>query len=236
MIKLQKPDSHDFVYSAYAQSIGAILHKPLPAFLTDGPSAALPISGGLISRVQEDIHFNIGTSEIMRVKRASAKVSGERADGYYISLATATIERLNILDVVTADRVVAKVTSLFPVDPKEDLERGDSYPSRFFISGSYFDNLKIDGKPYDCPREEKETPNGFRIKRGEASRGHIFDESCRAIPVEQFGIIYLGEIFKYGGKVILSMFRAELGCPDGGTVPGPTACTNGSKGLKTPGS
>ncbi len=228
---MQKPDSDQFIYSAYAHSIGAIHRRPIAASLTDAPSAALPISGGLISRVQDDIRFNIGTSEVISVKRASAKVSGERHDSHYVSHATATVEKLNILDVVTADRVVARVTSVFPADPKEELDRSDFHPSSFFISGSYFDNLKIDGKSYDCQREEEETSDGFKIRRDEASRGYIFEESCCAIPVEQFGVIYLGEIFKYGGKMILSMFRVELGCPNSGTVSGPVACTNGGKAL-----
>jgi hypothetical protein len=156
---------------------------------------------------------------------------------------------------------VAKVTSVFPVHQNSGPEEGDCHPALFFTAGSHFDNLKIDGKPYDfCVDDEKEEEpgknqqdnkaqkqvenpkqgakeksNGFTVRYAESTRASIVPAKNQAIHIEQFGTIYLGEIFKYGGKVILSMFRAELGCPDQGTATGPTACTNGGNGLKRPG-
>lgn len=219
---MHKPEPNPFIYSAYATSIGAALYKPSTAFLTDGPSAALPTTGGLICSVQEDVRFAIGSSEIIRVRRASAKVSGQKSDHHYISQATATVEKLNILNVLTADRVVAKVTSVYSTGNES---------SRFFLSGSHFDNLKIDGKFYDCQLEREETQDGFMLEKACHSCSHIFKSNYQRIQVEQFGAIHLGEIFQYGGKVILNMFRAELGCPDQGSASGPQASTNGGKGL-----
>ncbi len=245
---MRKQETERFIYSAYAQSIGATLDSPLPAFLDDAPSAALPITGGQVAHAKEGIRLNLGTAEIIKVGRASARVLGERSGEFYLSLATATLEKLNILDVVTADRVVAKVTSLYPVRRGSDRpprrpalqsvlaslegkgdgreEEGDLHPAKFFISGSHFDNLKIDGKPYDCVLDQPEHEEGFMVRNTQATWTSIFKD-CGPIHIEQFGTIHLGEKYMYGGKVILNMFRVELGCPDSGSTSGGTASSNG---------
>jgi len=230
---VRKPETNHFIYSAYAQSIGGIVHKPLKAFLSDAPGVALPVTGGVFSQTKENVYFKADGREIFRVGRASASVLGERRDDHYLTAATAVVEKLNILDILTADRVVAKVTSLYPViEPTgRDQEEGGMHPAHFFISGSHFDNLKIDGKPYECLLDPPEREEGFMVKSGEATRTPIFKEECRQIHIHQFGTIHLGEKFMYGEKVILSMFRIELGCPNEGPIPGPTACSNGKNGL-----
>jgi hypothetical protein len=228
---MRKTETSRFIYSAYANSISAVHTKPMAAFMTDAPSAALGVSGGLVSQTKENLTFNLGTAEIIRVGRASAKVLGERTDDgkqeYYISVATATVEKLNILDVVTADRVVAKVTSVFPVNQQYEAKDTSLHPAKFSISGSHFDNFKINGEPYNCVLNDGEKEPSFQVKNGELRQTYIFTEKHRQIYVEQFGMIHMGEKYMYGGRVILSMFRIDLGCPDGGCQTGPVACTNG---------
>jgi len=220
-----------FIYSAYAQSIGGVLSKPLTTFLTDGPSASLPVIGGLVAHEKEDVRFKIGSAEVLRVGRAAASVSGQTSTQGFLSVATATVEKLNILDVVTADRVVAKVTSLY-----------SGRSSKFFISGSHFENLRIDGKPFECDYRCEET-NSFdavlsarelvvsrpwKCKFSDCEGKE--NDSCQ-IYVEQFGTIHLGEKIIYGDKVILSMIRIEFGCPYDGSVAVANASTNGKNGL-----
>ncbi len=219
----------------------------MKAFLTDAPGASLPITGGHISQTKEALHFTIGTAEILRVGRATATVLGEERDDYFISSAIATVEKLNILNIVTADRVVAKVTSAFPKKPKDGdatsqgfrpsrifeapVPEGNYHPSHFFVSGSHFDNLKIDGKPYDCEFERPEDEAGFMVMNTESTRELIFKgEHHQKVPIRQFGMVHLGEKFKYGGKVILSMIRVELGCPQDGSASVANACANGKNG------
>jgi len=246
-VQNEDEDRERFIYSAYAQSIGATLEKPTKTFLTDGPGASLPITGGYISHTKEALHFAVGAAEIVRVGRASATVLGEERDDHFVSSAIATVEKLNILDIVTADRVVAKVTSLFP-KRLEDVDtsrkgfrrnpaflsdpEGDYHPAHFFISGSHFDNLKINGVCYDCKLESPEEEEaGFMVMNSESKRELIFKgEHHQKIPIRLFGTVHLGEKFKYGGKVVLSMIRVELGCPQSGSVSAANASANGKNG------
>ncbi len=57
-----------------------------------------------------------------------------------ITLATAVVENINVLDVLTADRVVGQITTELPFD--------SSVPSVSFL-GTRFDNLRIAGQPVE---------------------------------------------------------------------------------------
>ncbi len=225
---MRKPDADRFIYSAYAHSIGVALDKPLKTFLTDAPSVALPVTGGFMAQAKETTHFHIDSAHIVSAGRTSASVLGERRDDHYVSMATATVEKLNILDMITADRIVVKVTSVYPVDKRD---QGVSHPASFDISGSHFDNLRIDGTYKDCAMPAKETPGPFSASNIEGGVEPIFGKDHCGIHIPQFGIIHLGERFMYAGKVILSMLRVELGCPYSGKVSCSSGCTNGTNGL-----
>jgi hypothetical protein len=70
--------------------------------------------------------------------------------GGFITLATAVVEGLNVLDVVTADRVVAQISTEHPVYDPDDGET-DGVPSVSFL-GTRFDNLRIDGQKVELER------------------------------------------------------------------------------------
>jgi len=231
---LRKTDSNRFIFSAYANPLGAVLHKPVKEFLTDVPCAALPVNGGFISQAKENISFHIGSAEILKAGRATASVLGERRDGHYVSLATSTVEKLNILDVITADRVVCRVTSVYPFhDHPRRCQDEKLHPAKFFFGGSHFENLRIDGKHIKCEIETPETEEGFMIKSAETSRAYIFPATYCETHIPQFGSIYLGEKDAYGGKVILTMLRVELGCAHEGSATAGGGSTNGSDAKTT---
>jgi hypothetical protein len=225
-----KTNGSRFIFSAYANSAGAIAHQPLKAFLSDTPCAALPVTGGLISQARENIDFRIGSAQILRIGRASSTVLGEFRDDHYVSLATSTVEKLNILDVVTADAVVSRVTSVYPANRQNDVDT-DIHPARFYVAGSHFDNLKIDGKVIQGDAESRFNPeDGFAVTRNEAGREFLFTHPCREIFIPQFGTIHLGEVDIYSAKIILTMLRVELGCPVVATVTAGNTSTNGRDG------
>jgi hypothetical protein len=59
----------------------------------------------------------------------------------FVTLSTSVVEGLNILDVLTADRVVAQISTEHPVwDPRQPLQ----VPTVTFL-GTRFENLRIDG-------------------------------------------------------------------------------------------
>jgi hypothetical protein len=228
---LPKTQTNLYTYSTYAHSVGALLHEPLKTFLSDAPSAALPPTGGLIGQTKEDIHFNLASTEILRAARASSTVFGALDNGHFTSVATSTVEKINILDVITADAIVGKVTSLFPSTPaqKAGLDPG-LHPAKFYTGGSHFENLKIDGKPYTFTVNSKYSDdNGFSIPSGNRVPPEcLFGEPAKEIYIPQFGTIHLGEVVIYGSKIILTMLRVELESPTSGSV---TACTSSTNGI-----
>jgi hypothetical protein len=229
---LRNPQHGRYIFSAYSNSVGATLHKPLKAFLSDAPCAALPITGGLISQVKEHIEFTVNSLAILRVGRASATVLGERRKHHYVSLATSTVDKLNILDVITADAIVSRVTSVYPVvKTPEGGEAVQVREPRYYLAGSHFDNLKLDGKPIQYEREPSfQSENGFSIQTTEVRRSGLFINPPHEISVAQFGSVHLGEVNIYGGKIILTMLRVELGCPSSGSVAVGQSSTNGVDG------
>src|SRR5271154_5026011 len=127
-----------FHYNACAHAFSGQFTRPIQHDIEVQAPVALPTIGGHgSSRIE-----NFRVKEFVSFKAAYSHVSGsQQKDGdkvFYTTLATATVEDLNILDVITADRVVSRVSS-FSVDGE--------YESHFSFSGSRFDNLRIAGCP-----------------------------------------------------------------------------------------
>jgi hypothetical protein len=225
---LQNTNAKRFIFSAYANSLGIVVQQPVKAFLSDVPSASIPISGGLISQSRESIGFTIGLHEILRTGRVSTTVLAEQIGDHYITLATTTVERLNILDVITADAVVSRVTSVYPAGDNRQLDP-KLHKARFYLTGSHFDNLKIAGDPEQLEMKSPYASNeGFLIDNNpEPKHVSLFGQDPVKKPVSQFGTIHFGDVEIYSAKVILTMLRVELGCPFAGTADVACACTNG---------
>jgi hypothetical protein len=224
---LKNQIDNPYVFSAYALSLGAVLHEPSKAFLSDAPSAATPPTGGLISQSKESLSLKIESHEIIRCGRAHATVLGEDRGDHYLTMATCAVEKLNILDIITADAVVSRVTSVYP-SPKKGGQDPARRQTTFYLAGSHFENLKINGTPIPCDIP-KGSPHeiGFQIQTGTRERRSPFSGTClHQIP--QFGNIYLGEVYVYSSKVILTMIRVEFGCPNSGTTSVATASSNGT--------
>jgi len=211
-----------------------VAYEPSETFLTDGPSAALPVTGGSSCQTVENISFKVGGSEILSVGRATASVTGARRENHYVSVATSRIENLNILGIVTADVIVSRVTSVYP--PPESVRRRhhrDCDSSQFLVMGSHFDNLRINGQPQEYSIDPVEAEEGFMLKPTETTVGPISRAQPGKIFVPELGTIHLGEKVTYGAKLILTMLRADLHHGHHrGHFPIATCCTNGSPGLK----
>ena len=211
---MQSTQTKRYLYSAYAGSLGAIVDHPVKAFLSDVPSAALPVIGGLFSQRREDLHFKVESREILRVGLASATVQGDYCDGSFVTVATSTVEKLNILDVITADAVVARSTSVYPGNHAQGDADSEYHKASFYFSGSHFENLRIDGKLYDCRiHPDLQPEEGCRLKIAEARHCSLFADTCREICIPRFGKIYLGELDMYSSQSILTMVRVETDCP-----------------------
>jgi hypothetical protein len=97
-------------------------------------ASALPITGGHGNARVENFQFR----EFISFRKGYTHVSGalQEDDGSHNTLVTATVESLNLLDIVTADRIVARVYSKHGANDRE---------AKFTIVGSKFENLRIAG-------------------------------------------------------------------------------------------
>src|SRR5579864_7788140 len=128
----------NFLY--HAEAVGASGHITLPFHETIEiqASAALPVRGGHGTARSE----NFKHRNILSFHHAESHVVGSHSDldKAHGSLTAVVVEGLNVLDVVTCDRVVLRLTS------KHD-DGGDE-PS-FMLHGTHFVNLRIAGHAID---------------------------------------------------------------------------------------
>jgi len=127
-----------YIYNAHGHALSGQIFRPLQHLIDVQAAASLPTIGGH-GRARVD---NFQFQDIISFKSAYTYVSGshDRESDSHTTLVTAVVEGLNILDVVTADRVVARLSSQHP--PKQD------EPS-ILLLGSKFENLRITGCPVD---------------------------------------------------------------------------------------
>ncbi len=91
-----------------------------------------------------------GSSRTARATPRSRDTAAPKPGHGFATLATSVLEDLNVLDVLTADRVVAQISTEHPVyDPENG--QTDGVPSVSFL-GTRFDNLRIDGHKIELER------------------------------------------------------------------------------------
>jgi hypothetical protein len=124
-----------YLYNAHGHALSGHITRPFDQIIEVQAGMSLPTSGGYgATRVE---HFRL--KEVVSFDAAYTQVSGSRKeDGSHTTLVSTTIEGLNVLDVVTADRLVARMASQHP--PKQD-------EPEITVLGSHFVNLRIAGCP-----------------------------------------------------------------------------------------
>jgi hypothetical protein len=163
------------------------------------------------------------------------------------------VEGLNVLDIISADRVIALLSSEHSPE--------DSEP-RILAIGSRFENLRISGEPiesefetnllngeYDTfdkfERSYRHDQFGKRARQGPAGKEFyrvslLKSVSSRfplrtnrgglAIEIPNFGRIHLAELFIEHSRRQLNMLRLELGSPVSGKLLVASASCNGLGG------
>lgn len=128
-----------FRHRASAAAFGGYLSRPFKKPLpTQASSVLAPVGGFATARVddyrfQEIVSFTAGYTQVMGSRRTNAE-----GQIVHETLAEAVVEGLNILDIVTADRVVSRLTSAY-------VEGVDGDEPPYLPIGSYFLNLRIAG-------------------------------------------------------------------------------------------
>jgi hypothetical protein len=134
--------SRTFHYHASAHAFSGELTRPVHHVIEVQAGISLPSTGGVGSSRAE----NFSVDEVVSFKRAYSHVAGsvkeENNKKIHTTHATATVEGLNILDVVTADRVVARLSSSFEEPPPA---KPGPFEGKVLLVGSKFENLRIAG-------------------------------------------------------------------------------------------
>jgi hypothetical protein len=132
-----------FHYHANAHVLGASFTRPVQHLVEVQGATSLPTNGGHGRATVEDFRFQ----HFLSVKRGYSHVSGSPQEAvgktHFTTLVTAVAEGLNILDVVTADRIVARFASSHTLDHATDTFE-DVEPT-FSLLGTKFENLQIAG-------------------------------------------------------------------------------------------
>jgi len=127
------------IYHAEAMVLEGDLELPLIQEIKPQAYLKLPELGGYFSQRVEN--FRLG--EVVSFRSAYTQVAGNlnpTKDHGYATLTTSVIEGFNVLDVVTADRIIGQVITERPFD---------GYVPHISFLGTRFENLRISGQPVD---------------------------------------------------------------------------------------
>jgi hypothetical protein len=125
-----------FHYHGCGHAFSAQFTRPFHEQVDVQAGAALPPTGGHGSSSVENFRFR----QFISFKRAYTHVSGgyQSGDNSNNTLVTSVVEGLNMMDVLTADRIVCRLYSKHPPDDPE---------GNITMHGSNFENLSICGVP-----------------------------------------------------------------------------------------
>ena len=126
-------------YSAEGNALGGTITRPHNQIVASQANASLPETGGFVSSVGHAFHHD----KLISCSGSYCHVAGgvNPKSGGYTTLVTSVVEGLNILDIVTADRVVARISSEHPAV---------GYTPKVTLVGSNFINLRIAGFPVEA--------------------------------------------------------------------------------------
>ena len=105
---------YDFHFNAKANVLHADLEQPLKEKIGPQALVRLPSNGQYQYRQADPFHFE----GILSYKGGYTQVAGRpstKTAGAFTTLSTSVLEGLNVFDVVTADRVVARLSKPKPV-------------------------------------------------------------------------------------------------------------------------
>jgi hypothetical protein len=123
-----------FLYHAHGTAISGSITQPFQAHIDANAATSLPMVGGFAAAKNGPYQLN----DVISFECAHTHVSGiETADGVRHSVATCVVEGLNILHVVTADRIVGRLSA----------KHQEGEPAEIIPLGSTFENLRISGQP-----------------------------------------------------------------------------------------
>ncbi len=231
-----------FFYHALGVGLGGRIKRPFCDVIESQAATALGIGGGYASSRVDGYRFK----DIVSVRSAAVYAAGsEAAEDLFGTSITVTVEGLDILGVITAERITARLASRHALK--------DAAPAITAI-GTEFVGLRIAGHPIelDLDRDaffpqrtfgefETHTKDGSGFLRSQSGKGTLCslvkafprmpgDLSCdgNSIKVPSVGRVFLGEVLVTPYARRLTMLRVELGSPVGGDLECATGEVDGS--------
>jgi hypothetical protein len=226
-------------YRANGMGIGGFLSRPTNVILEAQASCSLPIVGGHAKSRVDNFRFE----PILSFHTAYTATSGSFDEMHktHLCYASSIVEGLNIADIVTADRVVSRMTCSSPAND-------DDAEFSFGIIGSHIENLRIAGFPVEVKLAhelllkyasysllemaiKRDNPahwlpsSVLKINDGYwcSAIGHLsFLEGAKpeglkvlgtVIVIPDFGILRLAEMLIERSSRQLTMLQVELGSP-----------------------
>jgi len=125
----------EHIYNAQAVSLEGALRLPFVQEIQPQNPVLLSEKGGYLHNHSE----NFRLQGVVSFKSAYTQVAGnldEKLDHGWSTLSTSVLEGLNVLDVVTCDRIVAQITTDHPIE---------GYVPTVSFLGTRFENLRIAG-------------------------------------------------------------------------------------------
>ncbi len=127
-------------YHAEATVLKGDLYHPLPQEIKPQTNAKLSERGGYLSEHAEPYRLE----GVIAFDRAYTQVAGnpnsKKPEKGWNTLVTSVVEGLNVLEVVTADRVIGQIATHHP---------REGYVPRVHFLGTRFENLRIAGHPVE---------------------------------------------------------------------------------------
>ncbi len=225
---MHKTTNQRFLFRAHAVAAAGRLTKPTSEFIEAQASAALPVTGGMASVQVENFAFK----NILSFARARTDLLGiaDSDQGPFHTRITTVVEKVSILGVLTADRVVCRLASRHLADGQE---------ASINLLGSEIDNLRVAGceiplglnlpllSTHDTAAKVRDAKLEGAQDIGGIIATTIFDKvgpvpglsiQGNRIDIDQFGSIYLGEAFIARNERRVTMMRIVLGCADDGNL------------------
>jgi hypothetical protein len=229
------PEQHiPFHFHALGHALSGTFHRPFSHVIDAQAATSLPSIGGHANARVE----NFRAHHFASFKVGHSHVSGSWMDEKSVAThASSTLEMLSILDFITADRVVARLTSEGKQGQRE---------THIIALGSGFENLRIAGHSVKvtlrhdlflkCPTYEdmrklvaSDKDSGKIVATGDGvTLCSLVDKIETDIPgaeikghtlrIPHFGLVSLAEVFAVPGTRTLTMIRVKLGSPDCGQL------------------
>ena len=218
-----------FHFHAEGHALSGEFRHPLLAQIQAQASTSLSQIGGYATAQAENFHLQ----DFVCFKSAHTHVSGRRGrDETFVTQASTVVKGLNILGIVTAERIISRLTSIHsPKEREGHIMAEDSRFEGLRIKGEDVNvilrhNLLVKCKTFDDLAKgiasDAKSGKIAEIKDGVAVCSLVekietklkgVDPKSHLIQVPNFGKIFLAEIYAETGTRTLTMLRLELGSP-----------------------